>query len=165
VSGVVLARSVSPLRAATYAASTSVDGLAIGTRAPRFSVMSATGIPVTLEDLTSAGNPVLLVFTSPECRTCREIENRLIRQHESCGTLTLAIASRGTVHANAGLAERLGASRVLLQHDHEVARAYGISRTPAAVLITAGAIVASAPAFDAAAIGALLDPAARDYMP
>jgi len=135
VSSVVLARSVAPLRAATYGGPASADGVPIGTRAPAFSLTSAAGIPVTLGNLTSGGKPVLLVFTSPACRTCREIDRRVTSwQRDSSATLTLAI----------------------VRHNHEVSRAYGINRTPAALLITAGGIVASAPAFGAEAIDSLL---------
>lgn len=125
--------------------------------APAFSLMAASGERVSLDDLRSAGLPVLLVFVSPACRRCRALERRLAAWRDECrGAITMAVVSQGSLAANRRLVERHGASSVLLQEDREAARAYRAGRTPAAVLITAGGTIASALAFDAASIQALV---------
>jgi peroxiredoxin len=130
-----------------------------GNLAPAFSLMAASGGRVSLDDLRSAGLPVLLVFVSPACRRCRALEPRLAAWRDECrGSITMAVVSQGSLAANRRLVERHGSSNVLLQEDREAARAYRAGRTPAAVLITAGGTIASALAFDAESIRALVSP-------
>ena len=133
------------------------SGLPTDNLAPAFSLMAASGRRVSLDDLKRAGLPVLLVFVSPACRRCRALERRLAAWRNDCrGAITMAIVSQGSLAANRRLVERNGSSNVLLQEDREVARAYRAGRTPAAVLIAAGGAIASALAFDAESIEALV---------
>lgn len=47
------------------------DGLAVGKRAPQFTVRGLAGEPIALSDF--AGTPLLLVFGSPNCAPCKHL--------------------------------------------------------------------------------------------
>ena len=125
-----------------------------GAPAEPFALPSLAGPVVRLDALVAAGLPVALVFVSPGCTRCRAVEARLDAWHERYGAaLTLVVISRGTADVNGRLPPTL---TVLLQRDREVARPYGVSGTPAAVLISAGGLLVARAGPDVDAIGALL---------
>lgn len=131
-------------------------GLAVGTAAPDFMLNDLDGAPVSLGELRSAGRPVVLVFTDPNCGPCAALLPDLVAWEAAYATrVTLALISSGTRDAN----RNRGAATLhhaLLQQDREVARAYGAHATPTAVLVRADGRVGSAVAIGAAAISSLV---------
>ncbi len=123
-------------------------GLEPGTPAPRFSVASITGGKVTLDSLTAAGVPALLLFTSPHCGPCSTLLPTAAEwQHTYGDELTIAFVSDGSLEEVRAEAEEFELDRVLLDDGRHVSDAYQVSGTPAAVLVapdgTIGSWVAS----------------------
>jgi peroxiredoxin len=126
-------------------------GLAIGTQAPAFSLSGLHGDTTTLASLRAAGNPVLLVFTDPNCGPCRALLPKVGRwQREHADKLAIALISRGTSdEVQAEIAEH-GVSSVLIEEEHQVSDAYRAQITPSAVLVEEGRVTAALAAGDAA---------------
>ena len=102
-----------------------------------FSLPAVSGETIALADLLAPGWPVVLVFTSPDCRRCQALDARLgTWQARHAATLTLAVISRGERAVNRHLADAQGLPCVLIQNDREVAMAYDIQRTPAVVWVS-----------------------------
>lgn len=126
------------------------SGLAVGDRAPTFALANLAHGTTTLDDLRAAAKPVLLLFTDPDCRPCEALMPDIGRWQRQYGqALTVALVSRGDPAANRVKAAEFGLPHVLLQHDHEVADAYGAVSTPSGVLVnpdgTIGAPAAAGP--------------------
>jgi peroxiredoxin len=118
--------------------------LPVGTAAPEFEVAGADGKPVTLTGLRSAGHPVLLIFTDPDCGTCRSLLPDVAAwQAGYQERFTAALISRRPAVASAGLAARYGLAHVGVQRDREVAVAYAYAGTPSAVVVSADGRIAS----------------------
>jgi thiol-disulfide isomerase/thioredoxin len=111
----------------------------LGAPAPAFALPAAGGGFVTLPDLLLADRPVLLVFTSPDCRPCDGIAPRVARwRDELADQLTVAVVSRASADRPQPEPE------VLLQREWEVARAYGAGQMPSGLLVGADGRIASA---------------------
>ncbi len=124
---------------------------AVGTPAPTFDLSTAAGGRLTLAGLLARGRPVLLVFGHSGCGPCQELLPQLARwQDERARELTVALVSEGTPAKSSPLRD------VALQVGREVAEAYGVTATPAALLIDGEGLVASAVAIGSDAIGALV---------
>src|SRR5262249_23585066 len=130
--------------------------LAVGAAAPPFTLDDLDGAPVSLDQLRMAGRPVVLVFSDPQCGPCAGLLPDLVAWEAAhAARVTLALISRGSRDAN----RRRGAAALqhaLLQHDREVARAYGAHATPTAILVRADGRVGSALAAGATAIRRLV---------
>jgi len=132
-------------------------GLPVGSQAPGFSLKGLHRETLTLESLRSAGKPILLLFTDPNCGPCTAMLPEIGRwQEDHAQTLTLALVSRGEVEENKTKASEHGLSTVLLQDDWEVSESYKVSGTPSAVLISPDGTVASSVAGGAEGIRAFL---------
>ena len=119
-------------------------GLPVGTPAPEFEVAGAGGRPVSLAGLLSAGRPLLLVFSDPECGPCQSLLPDFASwQAEHAGRFTAALISRGSMAANAARAGRYGLSHLGVQRDREVAVAYAYAGTPSAVTVSVDGRIAS----------------------
>jgi len=117
--------------------------LRVGTAAPEFEVAGADGTPMTLTGLRSAGRPVLLIFTDPDCRSCRSLLPDVAAwQAGYRERFTAALISRPAL-ASAGVAAHLGLAHVGVQRDREVAVAYAYAGTPSAVVVSADGRIAS----------------------
>jgi peroxiredoxin len=133
-------------------------GLAVGERAPAFSLASLDGEPSTLEALRAAGKPVVLVFTDPNCGPCTALLPDVSRwQHAHSGRATIVLVSRGSEEANRAKRTEFGVTNVLMQEDREVAEAYRVAGTPSAVLIRPDGTVGSPVAAGADGIRRLVD--------
>ena len=131
-------------------------GLPVGTPAPSFILPDLTGATHTLDTLRAAGKPVLLVFTDPGCGPCAALLPDVARWgRERADTLTLALVSRGAPAANRATVAAHGLAPALLQEDREVAAAYQVAGTPAAVLVRPDGTIGSPLALGAEAIRAL----------
>jgi peroxiredoxin/uncharacterized membrane protein YphA (DoxX/SURF4 family) len=111
-------------------------GLPVGTKAPGFSLPGLYGETITLETLRTAGRPVVLFFTDPNCGPCTALLPEIRRwQRDYAEKLTISLISRGTVEENRAKSLEQGLRGVLLQNDWEVAKSYQAPGTPSAVMI------------------------------
>jgi peroxiredoxin len=128
-------------------------GLPIGATAPSFRLNDLTGQSVTLEALRAAGNPVMLLFTDPNCGPClRLLPDVGLWQSEYGDEMTIALLSRGTVDENLAKTSEYGIRNVVLQNDREVREAYRVAGTPSAVIIRYDGTIGSETAAGAEAI-------------
>jgi peroxiredoxin len=140
---------------------TATPALPLGATVPRFSLPALSGGEVALDALLEAGRPVLLVFVTPGCRRCRGLARNLAawqRRHHA--DATIGVISRGDVRAHTWFAA-MGVTNILVQRGWEVATAYGVRRTPAAVLVAADGTVASGLVGDEGGMAELLAVASR----
>jgi peroxiredoxin len=120
------------------------EGLPVGSEAPDFSLSGLHGETLTLEALRSSGNPIMALFTDPNCGPCNAMLPDVGRwQEEHANKLTLALVSRGEVEENKTKAQEHGLRNVLLQKDWEVSESYEVRGTPSAVLISPDGKIAS----------------------
>ena len=119
-------------------------GLPVGTRAPDFELASYEGGTTSLRQLLAHGNPVLLVFTNPNCGPCVTLFTEIKDwQKTHSDRLTIALISFGTVKENFVNVARNGLGQVLLQKQREVAESYGGTLTPTAVIVSPEGRIAS----------------------
>src|SRR6516164_5832852 len=99
---------------------------------------------MTLTGLRSAGRPVLLIFTDPDCGTCRSLLPDVAAwQAGYRERFTAALISRRPVLTSAGAAAHPRLTHVGVQRDREVAVAYAYAGTPSAVVVSADGRIAS----------------------
>jgi peroxiredoxin len=109
-------------------------GLKAGAVAPDFELPDLDGSTVALHDLR--GNRVLLVFSDPHCAPCELLAPKLEKIHKGSRDLKVLMISRGEADANrAKRAEQQLTFPIVLQHQWEISRAYGMFATPIAYLI------------------------------
>ena len=119
-------------------------GLPIGFSAPRFLLPGLTGKNVTLDELRTAGKPVVLIFSDPNCVPCNCLMPDITHwQRAYARQMTLAVISRGTLEANRTKTAKHKIGNILLQKDQEVAEAYNSHGTPSAVVVTSEGIIGS----------------------
>jgi peroxiredoxin len=133
-------------------------GLPVGSEAPEFNLSGLHGETLTLESLrSSAGKPVMLLFTDPDCGPCTAMLPEIGRwQEEYSQKLTVSLVSRGDLEENRAKAQEHGLTGVLLQEDWEVSEAYQVNGTPSAVLVHQDGTIGSAVMGGADSIRALL---------
>jgi peroxiredoxin/uncharacterized membrane protein YphA (DoxX/SURF4 family) len=119
-------------------------GLPIGSPAPGFTLSGIRGETLTLDFLTAAQRPVLLLFARPGCGPCEALVPQIEQwQQQHSATMTIAVISEGMLEVNR---EKFGGARlpsVLVQRGREVADAYEVSATPGAVVVRPDGTVAS----------------------
>ncbi len=120
--------------------------------APRIDGVDLNGKPVSLDDYLGA--PFLLLFWDPGCGYCEQLLPRIRAFEHATTRVPLVVVSKGSVIANQAL--RLS-SPIVIDDERTIAGAYGISGTPAALLIGAKGMVASEAANGAQAVGAYID--------
>ena len=111
-------------------------GWPIGTQAPEFALPDITGQKCSLQSLVGQGKTICLVFSSPYCEPCKALWpslGRWAREYEHA--LNMIIISRGSTTEDFAKQNNIEASRVLLQNEFELSDAYGVTATPAAVLV------------------------------
>lgn len=119
-------------------------GLPIGTPAPEFSLPGVDGEMRSLESLRAAGNDVLLIFSSPFCKSCEALAANLGRWTLGrTGLPNITVVSRGAAKENLSKLKGLAPAQLLLQRESEVAHAYDCSSTPSGVLIGADGLIKS----------------------
>ena len=117
------------------------DGIAVGERAPEFTLLDIDERPVSLAGFR--GLPLLIVFGSPTCVPCRTLVpdlNAFARErHEELAVLFL---SRGDVDEARRFARELDVQVPVAAHpDQELADAYKARVTPFAFLIDGEGVV------------------------
>ncbi len=128
-----------------------------GARAADFVLTGIDGTLVTLRELLGRGRPVLLVFAHSGCGACGALMPRVADwQRTNPPALTVAVIAEGDVarHRAQAAEHRLGT--VLMAPDGESARLFGVTATPAAVLIDEQGVLSSDVALGADAIEALV---------
>jgi thiol-disulfide isomerase/thioredoxin len=132
-------------------------GLPVGETVPAFELPDVTGALVTLESLRAIGQPVLLLFTDPECGPCSELMPEAAGwQREYGDVLTIALVSRGSARDQDAETRAHGLTNVLLQADRETAEAFNCQATPSALLVSVEGAVAAPAAAGAAGIRELV---------
>jgi thiol-disulfide isomerase/thioredoxin len=112
-----------------------------GQSALRFSLADEDGQKRTIDSLLAPGAPVLLVFSHPGCAACHALLPEVGRwQAHFAGRITIAVVTRGVPEryrpaTDPNVYRRLGMEPFLVDTGGAVARAYGITATPSAVLI------------------------------
>jgi len=133
------------------------EGLPVGSAAPEFSLRGLHGETLTLGARSAPGNPLMLIFTDPDCGPCTAMLSEIGRwQEQYAHKLTLSLISRGEVEENKTKAQEHSLRNVLLQEDWEVSASYEVKGTPSAVLIGPDGKVASPVAVGEEGIRALL---------
>src|SRR5262249_26052326 len=90
-------------------------GLPIGQPAPRFTMSGLYGETVTLESLTAADKPILLLFTDPNCGPCNALLPQIASwQHEHADALSIAVLTRGSAEDNRAKVREHGIASVWL---------------------------------------------------
>jgi thiol-disulfide isomerase/thioredoxin/uncharacterized membrane protein YphA (DoxX/SURF4 family) len=131
-------------------------GLPIGAWAPKFELRDLHGEQRSLEALCARGRPVVLLFLSPDCSSCRALLPEVGRWQAMLGDrLTVAVITSGASRDDLGM-EQHGLADVLVQEDSEVMRAYRVESTPCAVAVTPQRTIASTPAEGPVAIEPLI---------
>ena len=121
----------------------SISGLPIGATAPGFEARTLAGAHTTLERLRRRGRPVLLLFADPLCPACARMWPALRGwTHDYARAFTFAIVARQAA-ADRLRAEALEGVDVVMQEGDEVARPYGATMTPAAVLVRTDGTIGS----------------------
>ncbi len=111
-------------------------GLPVGTAAPTFKLQGLYGETLTLEALRARGNPLMLLFTDPNCGPCNALLPEIGRwQQDHADKLTVSLISRGAPEDNRTKSSEHGLTSVLLQEDWEISEAYQVEGTPGAVLV------------------------------
>jgi hypothetical protein len=113
-------------------------GWPAGTLAPAFRLPNLAGDQRSLHSLLEPGKLTFLIFSSPHCESCRALWPYLGRwTREYAQALNMIVVSRGPDTEKIAKQNGVEMSRVLLQQEFEVSDAYGVSSTPAAVLVGA----------------------------
>jgi uncharacterized membrane protein YphA (DoxX/SURF4 family)/peroxiredoxin len=119
-------------------------GLPAGTPAPEFSLPALTGQGCSLHSLREQGKTICLVFASPHCESCRALLPYIARWTREYGhAFNIIVVSRGAATEEVAKRNGLDLSRVLLQREFELSDAYGVTATPAAVLVGADGLIQS----------------------
>ncbi|HTA97633.1 MAG TPA: MauE/DoxX family redox-associated membrane protein [Solirubrobacteraceae bacterium] len=134
----------------------------IGALAPQFSLPSAAGRVVSLQDLLADERACVLTFVSPGCGPCAALLPELARWHDSI-TERLALTLVAPVEAMQAeaLAREHALTDVLIDEQATVMHAYGVWGTPSAVLVAADGTVRSSPVTGHVAIESLIRLALR----
>jgi thiol-disulfide isomerase/thioredoxin len=128
-----------------------------GSVAMPFVLPGVGGRFVSLADLVRPDETLLLAFVAPGCGPCEQLIPDLVRWKRERPELAIALIHAGGP-PDPRQAEALGLDAELFQRDREVATAYGVQGTPAAVLISSDQRIASEVALGVEAIGALVNP-------
>ena len=118
------------------------DGLPAGTPAPPFSLPTAAGGRISLEQFR--GSQTLLVFSDPACGPCEVVTDELVRWQLAHGEdqPTIVMISRGGVDENLRkVDEHEIRFPVAIQPRWKVSKEYGIFSTPIAFLLDEDGVI------------------------
>ncbi len=138
--------------------SSPLEGLTIGTPAPKFVLPDINDKAVSLFDLLTPKKSTLLFFVSPTCNPCGALLPEIEEwQTEFKDKLNFVFISSGDAKANA---EKFGGTtlkKILLQKDTEVAELYQSKWTPTVVMVNSEGRIASRLAAGDSAIRELIE--------
>lgn len=114
-----------------------LTGLAIHSMAPGFELPSvASGQTVSLDMLKAKKQPIMLVFSDPDCSPCAALWPDIGRWEKQLEeSITFVLISRGSRQENTQKLESVDISNILLQKGSEVTELYKVTATPSAQLI------------------------------
>jgi uncharacterized membrane protein YphA (DoxX/SURF4 family)/thiol-disulfide isomerase/thioredoxin len=113
-------------------------GWPIGTPARDFTLPDITGQECSLQSLRDQGKTICLVFVSPHCDPCKALWPYIAKwMREYDAAVHMAVITRGAAAVTLAKQNNVDPSRVLLQKEFVLSEAYGITSTPAAVLVGA----------------------------
>jgi len=116
------------------------SGLQPGSKAPDFTLPSASGGEISLHDY--AGRKVLMVFTQTGCGPCGEIVPELNRVQRD--GVQVLVVNRGNLAETSAWAAKSGARcPVLAQEGLDLARRYEVFATPFAFLVSQRGVIVS----------------------
>jgi methylamine dehydrogenase accessory protein MauD len=117
------------------------DGLRVGKKAPQFSLPSALGKEIALDDF--AGLKVLLVFTQSGCGPCKAIVPELNRL-EQRRTHQVLVVNNADIEKTRAWAKEVDAGfPVLAQEKYAISKRFQVFATPFAFLIDEKGVIAS----------------------
>jgi peroxiredoxin/uncharacterized membrane protein YphA (DoxX/SURF4 family) len=135
----------------------------IGALAPQFSLPSATGRVVSLQDLLANDRACVLAFVSPGCGPCAALLPELARWHDTVTErLALTLVTPGEAIQAEALAREHALTDVLIDEQATVMHAYGVWGTPSAILVASDGTVRSTPVDGRVAIESLIRLALQD---
>jgi len=119
------------------------DRLRTGALAPDFAVTDLSGETRTLATLFAGRERLLLTFLSAECGPCSALLPEVADWQRAPGGPGVAVIASGSSERNRVNAADHGLRDVLLTPDGNIAAAYGVLGTPAAVMIRQDGTLAS----------------------
>ena len=129
----------------------------IGALAPQFSLPSAAGRVVSLQDLLADDRACVLTFVSPECGSCAALLPELAHWHHTVNErLALTLVAPVEATQAEALAREHALTDVLIDEHATVMHAYGVWGTPSAILVASDGTVRSAPVAGHVAIESLI---------
>jgi peroxiredoxin/uncharacterized membrane protein YphA (DoxX/SURF4 family) len=135
----------------------------IGALAPQFSLPSAAGRVVSLQDLLADDRGCVLTFVSRGCGPCAALLPELARWHDTITErLALTLVAPGEAKEAEALAREHALTDVLIDEQATVMHAYGVWGTPSAILVASDGTVRSAPVAGHVAIESLIRLALQD---
>ena len=135
-----------------------------GATAASFSLPDQDGTGRSLDSMLDPARPLLLVFTQPTCGACHLVLPQ-VAGWKAEGLIQVAVVSGGP-QDDVIAGEIIGRSALLRDVENQVFAAYGITATPAAVLIDGRRRLLAPPAFGGADIeGLVVRPAAAAGKP
>jgi uncharacterized membrane protein YphA (DoxX/SURF4 family)/peroxiredoxin len=135
----------------------------IGALAPQFSLPSAAGRVVSLQDLLADDRACVLTFVSSGCGPCAALLPELARWHDTITErLALTLVAPGEAIQAEALAREHFLADVLIDEQATVMHAYGVWGTPSAILVASDGTVRSAPVAGHVAIESLIRLALQD---
>lgn len=125
------------------------EGHSPGSPAPQFALPSLAGETVSLDELVGRDRSVTLVFLTPGCRHCADIQTDLAALQDRLDIVVISKRDRVESHGVAPV-------RVLLQEAWEIGERYRCEAVPSAVVVGPGPWIASFPVSGASAVRTLL---------
>jgi hypothetical protein len=99
-------------------------------------LVTTDGASTTIRRWLATGRPHVLVFVDPICGPCRSLLPAVADHQRASGPLAIGVVSRGPVTENMAMARDFGLAPVAVDPADTLSRAFGVSGTPAAVLLS-----------------------------
>ncbi len=129
----------------------------IGALAPQFTLHSAAGGVVSLQDILADHRACVLTFVHPRCGGCGPLLPELARWQDTITErLTLTLVTPVEATEAEKLAREHSLTNVLIDEQSTVSHAYGATAVPSAVLVASDGTVRSAPVVGRVAIESLI---------
>ena len=119
-------------------------GLPVGSPAPSFELPNVQGGTATLEKFLTAGKPLLLIFSHPNCGPCNGLMPDIAGwQNTLAEDLIIGVISEGRLDINRAKAAEHRVENVLVEKKRKVAEQYHAFGTPTAVIVRSDGTIGS----------------------
>jgi methylamine dehydrogenase accessory protein MauD len=137
-----LARQVGILheRVAPMGAMTSDQGPAAGAMAPKLSVTTLSGNPLTIGGESERGQSRLLLFVSPTCPVCKKLLP-IARSFSDAERLEIIFIGDGEVADQAAMIKQFSLEKFAYVNSPQVGIAFHVGKLPYAILIDAEGVI------------------------